>query len=1183
MDRRNEHRVVGANVQYPVACVMRHAGKELVAEVVNYHYRGACLRLPEAQRSEFAVDAKHCKLDFYLGRLCLQSDIPYRVCWDDLEKSGTLGIEFVARQHRVMERGDRFLINLRHPPRVEAKDPLDPNRILLLEVQDVSETGMLLQTSLTNKHLFPGMRLQQATVIIPGQSPMLLDMSIENARQGASESTFSIGVSIVGDRAPYKQALRAYLSQLVPMQDSADDHLSKLSEAGFLSNKLKSAISYRTVTTDADYEEVLKLRFVGYGKHAKVKAGTTWRDQGEGMDKEGLIIAGFLGGKIVCSMELRFGTDPRPLRTEALIGKRDIPGLDLERTVEINKLVIHPKAQGSDLVLGLFQKAHAIIVNRGHLDVLLAATDRLARLYSGIGAELLNVRVPHPYLTGEHLNLMAVRRQVYHDGLRFNPHAWNTIYQAVHEHFVTLGLATERILTSREKVKLVVGRRLEPFAKKFAKRGRSQKQKRPLPTAASVPLTSGGFVDPKWTRQEFLATVMHPYVVEATEMVGAETVDRILDGIGVPRSYIGKQSNWLSIAFHDELLDRFSAFGDPVELSRRAGIRSFKRDMIGVNYYVLKHFITPLAAFQASAKLTQKFNRTRTYDVIDAGEGRVRVAIGVTSPAFLPRRRESCANWQASFEGFIELMTGSAGKVRKLSCCYEGQRACTYEITWVSGRFKGLASFSAMIGLGMTTMATGWAHSRFGGGVAALTAGVTSLSVAVLALVAAVRGQNRRLDAATREFEGFQKEAGEKYTELQDSKSLVDEMYREARVLEKTAQEIQRNDSLGDILRTALDAACKNFEFDRAFAMLVDGSRKVLRTAAVSGVEDQAAPLWQFSVDVSQKRKDGLPVLSTVFHSGNPIMINDVDAHLFQLNEASRQLIKAFGSQGFIIVQVPGRDGCWGVIVADKKSKERILDRRDITVLERLGQQLGIALDKRADFEREERLRNHFQRYVPAAVVAEGLGQELPVLGGQIREIVAMFVDIRGFTAMAQGLSPAATVEVLNRFFSVLEPIVTEFGGVIDKYLGDGALITWGSLGTATIDTTRPVQAALKLLDELDRLNAELVQGGQRRLEVGIGLHRGPAIVGNIGSQNRVEFTCIGSTVNLASRLEAECKTLGASIVASEAMGLGETFAGVTFEVVGGVQVRGLDDAQQVWVHRRNVSGIRAISKRTAA
>ena len=1166
MNRRIENRVVGNNVQYPIACVMRHDGKELVAEVVNYHYRGACLKLPKISTDDerSLLDGRY-KLDFYLGRQCLQSDMPYRVCWDDFAENFMLGIEFINRSARLIERADRFMINRKFPPRVETFDPLDPNRLMLLDVADMSETGLLLSTSLTNKHVFPGMKLRDATVVIPGQPNLKADLLVENARKGSDDSSFYLGVSIVGDKSPYKQSLRGYLSQMLPVAGSLDDHFGKLSDAGLMSPRLKAAVTFRVVTTQDDYDEVLKLRFAGYGRHAKVKSGTTWRDQGEGLENEGQILAGVISGRIICAMELRFGDGKLPLRSEALIGSRHVPGMDLTRTVEVNKLVIHPKAQGSDIVLGLFQRAHAVIVNRGQVDVLLAATDRLLRLYEGIGAEGLGVRVPHPYLAGEHLNLMAIRRQVYHDGQRLNPLAWNTVYQAVHQYYADLGMVDARRLSLKGKTILKLSEKLRPVLIKLGGKKKKSRRAPPVKAAHRNASPTSERIDPKWTRQEFFSSVMHPYVVEASDMIGVAKVDEILDEIGVPRWYFSRQSNWLSVTFHDVFLDRFAAHGDPLELSKRAGTRSFKRDMIGVNYYVLKHFISPMPAFKSFAKLAQKFNRTRTYEVIESGSHRVKVAIGLRNAAYLPKRRESCANWQASFESFIELMTGRPGRVRKLSCCYDGHKSCTYEVAWELKPVRSLTVFAAItasLGIGSSS-ALAYGLSGVVGALA--TAGGLSLATASMAIWRYASSLRKKINASTREFQEFQVEASEKYSELQTAKARADEMFREAQVLEKTSRDIQQTEGLGDIVQATLNAACQNFDFDRAFAMLADESRQTLRTAAVAGVEGDAEMLWKFTVDVSKRRANAV-VLSTVFHAGSPIVINDIEQHMFQLNESSRRLVEQFGSRGFIIVPVPARIGRWGVIVADKKRHERILDRDDVTVLERLSLQLGLALDKRSDFEREQRLRNHFQKYVPAAIVAEGLGREEPILGGQVRDIVAMFVDIRGFTAMAERLSPAATVEILNKFFSVLEPIATEYGGTIDKFLGDGALITWGALGKVEGDERRAVLAALTLSEQVAALSVRQISEGFMPIEVGIGLNYGPAIVGNIGSSNRMEFTSIGATVNFASRLETLCKTLGCDIVASPSLAAAVPSS---FEVEENVVIRGVAEKQTVLVCRK--------------
>jgi adenylate cyclase len=124
------------------------------------------------------------------------------------------------------------------------------------------------------------------------------------------------------------------------------------------------------------------------------------------------------------------------------------------------------------------------------------------------------------------------------------------------------------------------------------------------------------------------------------------------------------------------------------------------------------------------------------------------------------------------------------------------------------------------------------------------------------------------------------------------------------------------------------------------------------------------------------------------------------------------------------------------------------------------------------------------------------------------------------------------------------------------------------------------VTAAMKLLRRIDEFNATNPDSGEPRLEVGIGIHIGPAVVGNIGSQNRIEFTSIGSTVNYASRLEGLCKSLSCSIVASESIGLAGTEG---WEQESGVSIRGLAEKQTVWVHRLSAERQRRTDKRTVA
>lgn len=1172
MEKRTQNRDRGNSYLYPVSCVLRGFGKEYIAEVVNYHFKGACLRIDNIE----AVDRERIKegeykLDFYLGQVCLQSDISYRVSWRDERESLVFGVEFQNKLSNNVERAERFVTNASIPIQASAKDPLDPHRTIFFQVIDVSETGMLVKTSLTNKHLLPGMKLARALLQIPSQPTIELELGIENTRPGSNDQSFFLGLSIRDKKREFSDAIRSYLPLAIPHLKDADQYLQKLAGSPFRSKKIKDAVTYRIVQTVEQYDQVLKLRFAGYGKHDKIKSGTTWQEQGEGLSQEGVIIGGYLGTQLVCSMEIRFGDSHLPLRTQKMLGVQELPGVNLKRTAELNKVVVHPSVQGTDMILGMLQRAHTIVVNRGQLDVLGTATDSLKPLYEGVGAVSLGVRFPHPFLENAHLNLMLVRREVYHDGLRFNPHAWSMVYKTVHDHYAQIGLVTHRTLSFKEKV---VAKATQLFLK-YRKPSKSRKSQYKTKQIQSNPVSNPsngqahGFIDPKWTRQEIAASIMLPYIREAEDMIGPANVALILSDIGVPERYIVKQSNWLSIAFLDAFLEGFAAHGAIDELSRRAGKRSMKRDMLGFNYYVLKHFMTPEMAYATFPKIMPKFNRTRTYEVTESGPGRVRLSLGLVSPRFLPHHRDSCQNWLSSFESYIELMTGRPGRVKKTSCCYDGAATCTYEVLWDRSYLK-LTPFLPWI----ASAVAGYLGYRHAGSYddVAIKIAMSGIGVTLPLLATSIfrlRWLNSDYNSSYQEFLRFQQDAAEKYAELQLAKSTSDDLYREARIVEQVMRDIQQKDDVGSLLQAALDAVCENFKFDRAFAMTVDENRKVLRTAAVSGVNGNADIVWKFSVDVSVRRENAM-LLSSVYHSGVAVMIDDIDAHMFQINEASQAIVKQFGSKGFVMVSVPAKTGSWGVIIADKKTKERRLSRRDLVVLERLSQQIGIALDKRSDLERERTLRTHFQKYAPGALLLSSQDSEQQAaLGAQLRQVGVLFVDIRGFTKMSETLPPNKVVELVNSLFSLIDPIVRQHGGIVDKYLGDGALITWGTLGSSAPSSQAMITCAEEMLNALEVRNKLLRQQGLMPLKIGIGLHIGEALVGTVGSAERLEYTAIGPAVNLASRLESLCKIYDADIVASDDIisGLG-TEPTTTWSATSGVQVRGIERAIKIWTYK---------------
>ena len=169
------------------------------------------------------------------------------------------------------------------------------------------------------------------------------------------------------------------------------------------------------------------------------------------------------------------------------------------------------------------------------------------------------------------------------------------------------------------------------------------------------------------------------------------------------------------------------------------------------------------------------------------------------------------------------------------------------------------------------------------------------------------------------------------------------------------------------------------------------------------------------------------------------------------------------------------------------------------------------------------RVRKMFSRYVAPDIVDEILaeGADSLQLGGKLTEIAVLFVDIRGFTTMSEALDPQTVVGILNRYLELVSNAVKHNGGTLDKFIGDAAMAFWGAPVACGDPVMKAARAALEMAEGSERLDRELMKKYGRTVSFGIGIHVGPAVVGNIGAPDRMDYTAIGDTVNTASRLES--------------------------------------------------------------
>jgi class 3 adenylate cyclase len=184
--------------------------------------------------------------------------------------------------------------------------------------------------------------------------------------------------------------------------------------------------------------------------------------------------------------------------------------------------------------------------------------------------------------------------------------------------------------------------------------------------------------------------------------------------------------------------------------------------------------------------------------------------------------------------------------------------------------------------------------------------------------------------------------------------------------------------------------------------------------------------------------------------------------------------------------------------------------------------------------KKEQRIRQIFQKYVPQDVINESFKNPEQLLPGKNMELSILFSDIRSFTTISEGMRPDDLVESLNRYFSSQVNVIYKRNGIVDKYIGDAIMALWGAPVKRGDDALQSVLSGLEMITVLNTFNEDQKKLGKKEFRIGIGINYGEVTVGNIGAEQKRDYTVIGDNVNLASRMEGLTKTYHSELLISE-------------------------------------------------
>jgi len=525
-----------------------------------------------------------------------------------------------------------------------------------------------------------------------------------------------------------------------------------------------------------------------------------------------------------------------------------------------------------------------------------------------------------------------------------------------------------------------------------------------------------------------------------------------------------------------------------------------------------------------------------------------------------------CENRRGMLEGVPQVFNLPAAKLEESECLHRGGLKCSYHLKWERLSETNYVLRLVLAVLLLTGMALIWSQ-----GMALMVFAGASLAATSLYVLRTMQGQREELLQHNGALDEMLKELGRRNQQLQ----LIGEVAKLTHSLT----------SPGELSLTIVKTVCEQLGYDRCILLTTDFKKNILRVRAFYGFDAQLQEMIsQAEFNLDAENTSGFFV--RVVNTKNPMLIPNVTEQLSQLSPRSQKFAKVLGSKSFVAVPLLSESReVFGVLSVDNISQGKVLSISDQDLLMTLAQHLGIALhnaelvqqleDSLGETKKlssnEKILREVFQRFLPPVVASEVMAS---FSGGQSnkhlfqvrkRSVAVLFLDIADFTRLADTMASEDVVDILNTAYSVWEPIVQRYGGFVDKFLGDGMLAIFDHAETAVRSACH---AALEMVSALTLINQRLTGKKYPIIHCGIGINFGPANLGNIGSEKRLNFTAIGEAVNMAFRLQSHTRQLGANTICMSQMVKDRLDASAEdFKLFdrGPVQFKGYDSTIQVY------------------